>query len=513
VIRVRPLILAAIAGWLCGTGVLHAQEYKLAYWYEVGGHQNANGCQGCSCTGTGNHSLYVHVLDIYGNGLGNVRVEDADYPGFFGITSNNPYDKFGFAEIAIPSDNSPRARVNDSGIPSDITVEMIEARFPTWGHYSWECAFMFVPAGVGVTFDTTVRGTPNLSSTDGNAGCILDAPFTESCAYYDLDAFNWASDAFTLDSGAANYGQTFVATGNRVAIAKFQTTRGFNERYRFGVRIREGGPGGAVIGAPAVTREILSDEYFPVLVAWPLFGADAVEVTPGNTYYAEIYRADQPGSINTYRRNNVYPDGQMYRGGTPVSDADLIGRVICATVGELTPEIQLSTHTLQPQQVQCNQPADQSFNITNGDLGTLNYTITPSQPWVHVAPDEGTLESGQTDTIAVQYDVASLTAGSHAAQIVVADPNANNSPQIINISLNVVSPLVPGDFDNDCDVDQEDFGHFQACMTGPGIEVTDPQCLDAKLDADTDVDADDFGMFQACLSGANIAGDPTCVSN
>ena len=45
------------------------------------------------------------------------------------------------------------------------------------------------------------------------------------------------------------------------------------------------------------------------------------------------------------------------------------------------------------------------------------------------------------------------------------------------------------------------------------IEVTDPQCLDAKLDADTDVDADDFGVLQACLSGANIAADPTCASH
>jgi hypothetical protein len=508
---VRPFILAVVASWLCGASVSHAQEYKLAYWYEVGGHQNANGCNGCSCTGTGNHSLYVTVLNIYGQPMGNIRVEDADFPGFFGITNNNPADKLGFVEIPIPSDNSPRARVNDSGVPSDVTEEMIEARFPTWGHYSWECAFMFVPAGVGVTFDTAIRGTPNLSSTDGDAGCILDAPFTESCAYYDLDAFNWASDAFALDSGAANYGQTFVATGNRVAIAKFQTTRGFMLRYRYSVRIREGGPSGVIIGPAAQTREILSDEYFPQWVAWPLYGDDAIEVTPGETYYAEIYRSDQPGSINIYRRNNVYPDGQMYRGGTPVPDADLFGRVICATVGDLTPEIELSTTFLQPGPVECSQPGDQSFTVTNTGLGTLDYAVTPSQPWVHVTPTEGTLESEQTDAIAVRYDVAGLSSGSHSAQIVMADPNASNSPQIINVSLNVVSPLVPGDFDNDCDVDQEDFGHFQRCLTGPGIEVTDLSCLDAMLDNDADVDADDFGVFQACLSGANIAADPSCV--
>jgi hypothetical protein len=66
------------------------------------------------------------------------------------------------------------------------------------------------------------------------------------------------------------------------------------------------------------------------------------------------------------------------------------------------------------------------------------------------------------------------------------------------------------DFDRDGDVDQSDFGHFQACYSGPGRPQMDPDCFDARLDVDADVDLYDFGVFQACLSGVNVRADPDC---
>jgi hypothetical protein len=67
-----------------------------------------------------------------------------------------------------------------------------------------------------------------------------------------------------------------------------------------------------------------------------------------------------------------------------------------------------------------------------------------------------------------------------------------------------------GDFDDDGDVDLEDFGYFQTCLTGPGIAQNEERCKAARLDVDEDVDGDDFGIFQACLTGAAIPGDPLC---
>ncbi len=59
----------------------------------------------------------------------------------------------------------------------------------------------------------------------------------------------------------------------------------------------------------------------------------------------------------------------------------------------------------------------------------------------------------------------------------------------------------PMDFDLDHDVDQADFGHIQACLTGTGLAQNDPDCRDARLDGDADVDGADLAVFLNCFSG------------
>jgi hypothetical protein len=75
----------------------------------------------------------------------------------------------------------------------------------------------------------------------------------------------------------------------------------------------------------------------------------------------------------------------------------------------------------------------------------------------------------------------------------------------------VANARLAGDFDDDSDVDQEDFGHLQICMTGSGREVTDSGCLDAVLDGDGDVDEDDAALFLACLSGPGGQVSASCI--
>jgi len=73
------------------------------------------------------------------------------------------------------------------------------------------------------------------------------------------------------------------------------------------------------------------------------------------------------------------------------------------------------------------------------------------------------------------------------------------------------------DFDGDGDVDQADFGVFQACLTSPAdpfelvneaFDAAICQCFD--LDGDQDVDEDDFLGFLACASGPDIPADKSC---
>jgi hypothetical protein len=71
-------------------------------------------------------------------------------------------------------------------------------------------------------------------------------------------------------------------------------------------------------------------------------------------------------------------------------------------------------------------------------------------------------------------------------------------------------PKIKCDFDNDGDVDLEDFGHIQECLSGSRVPQTRPECQNAKLDADSDVDADDIAIFRGCISGPKLAADPLC---
>lgn len=72
-------------------------------------------------------------------------------------------------------------------------------------------------------------------------------------------------------------------------------------------------------------------------------------------------------------------------------------------------------------------------------------------------------------------------------------------------------PPIPGDCDRDGDVDQKDFGHMQACLSGRGVVQAMPDCQKANLDTDDDVDEADMLVFQQCISGPDVPADPGCA--
>jgi len=56
-----------------------------------------------------------------------------------------------------------------------------------------------------------------------------------------------------------------------------------------------------------------------------------------------------------------------------------------------------------------------------------------------------------------------------------------------------------GDSDDHGDVDQQDFSHFQQCLSGEG----DPcltACADSDFDSGADVDLVDFNSFEICFA-------------
>ncbi len=176
------------------------------------------------------------------------------------------------------------------------------------------------------------------------------------------------------------------------------------------------------------------------------------------------------------------------------------------------PEISRSPGSFTRRVAQGENLSRNTFDVWNSGGGVLNYSITDDSDWLSVNPASGT-STGEVDTITIDYSTAGLDLGTYHATIGIADPGAVNSPQTVAVTVTVQALVVPGDFDGDGDVDQEDFGHFQACLTGAGIPQNDPACADAKLDEDVDVDQYDFGIFEDCMSGPAVPGDPNCAAD
>jgi len=133
-------------------------------------------------------------------------------------------------------------------------------------------------------------------------------------------------------------------------------------------------------------------------------------------------------------------------------------------------------------------------------------------------PDGGSIVSyewdfdndGTIDSTAITTSHEYVGNQDYVAALTVTDNDGDSSTDTVTISI--ASPI--GDFDYDGDVDQEDFGQFQACMTGNGNSQHDPSCQNARLDGDEDVDAGDFVIFESCISGANVTQtDENCLMN
>jgi hypothetical protein len=171
------------------------------------------------------------------------------------------------------------------------------------------------------------------------------------------------------------------------------------------------------------------------------------------------------------------------------------------------PEISISPTSFSHKILKGTALADDSFDLQNTGGGALNYTITTSDTWLTCVPAAGT-SIDAIDPISIHYTTANLPVGRYQATVSISDGNAIDPTVNLAVSLAV---RTPGDLDYDGDVDQSDFGLFQACYSGNGITQAEPACADALMDADVDVDQDDFAEFFNCMSGPNVLADLHCA--
>ncbi|NIM11251.1 MAG: hypothetical protein GTO45_04600, partial [Candidatus Aminicenantes bacterium] len=78
-------------------------------------------------------------------------------------------------------------------------------------------------------------------------------------------------------------------------------------------------------------------------------------------------------------------------------------------------------------------PTGQTFYISNKGVSTLKWTAAARVSWIKVSPASGTGDG----TVTISVDPSGLGTGEHNGIVMVSDPDASNSPQIVDVYLSV----------------------------------------------------------------------------
>ena len=82
-------------------------------------------------------------------------------------------------------------------------------------------------------------------------------------------------------------------------------------------------------------------------------------------------------------------------------------------------------------------PNTQTLTVRNSGGGTLNWTASENADWMVVAPTSGTLDAGQSASVAVTVTSNTLAANDYAELITFTDGAASNSPYSVRVELAV----------------------------------------------------------------------------
>jgi hypothetical protein len=85
-----------------------------------------------------------------------------------------------------------------------------------------------------------------------------------------------------------------------------------------------------------------------------------------------------------------------------------------------------------------------STRITLSNTGTaaLNWTAASDRAWLSLTPPGGVLNTGYTALLDATASSDGLAAGTYTGALTVVDPAATNSPGVVNVTVNVVEPVM-----------------------------------------------------------------------
>jgi hypothetical protein len=140
----------------------------------------------------------------------------------------------------------------------------------------------------------------------------------------------------------------------------------------------------------------------------------------------------------------------------------------------------------------------------NAEALAIQTATSLSGPWV----TEGTIDNGAQASIINRSYVPPRTV--RYVRLYITDPGIDNHARIPEFEVWGVFPGYRGDTDGDEDVDQTDFGLFQACYTPAGTPIP-PTCTAAELNNDDVINQSDFTLFLQCLCGEGITPPISCL--
>ncbi len=226
-----------------------------------------------------------------------------------------------------------------------------------------------------------------------------------------------------------------------------------------------------------------------------------------------------------------------------------VGSAVANASGVYSLMATLGTHTVNASKTFYAGQAVSGVVVAENQTTTVNFTLTTTAPGpiatLTVMPGNTVNQLSWVGSSSVNYNGARLrvsttgypaspNAGTHLADI-GGTPNEISSFTHSNLSNGTTYyyavfayfqdasryyaagtsqssvPFGPGDYDHDGDVDQGDFGHVQACLSGAFIMQIDPACQNVMFDLDNDVDETDVALWSACYSGPGMPADPHCT--
>jgi len=177
-------------------------------------------------------------------------------------------------------------------------------------------------------------------------------------------------------------------------------------------------------GAGTLSYNIFSDKTW--LIPTPLSGQSTGE-------WDQITVLVDPSSLKPGEYNGTL----TISSGTAPNSPRAVSVIL--KVGSKAPSIDLDKESLSFSHVKgSSNPSPQYFHIRNFGLGSLSYQIITDKSWLSTSPNSGS-SSGEWDEIQVSVDATSLDSGDYYAKITIGSAEADNSPQQVDVSLQVSS--------------------------------------------------------------------------